>query len=109
MNDIAADNARQSAFYAAHDRTVDAGPDPEPNVGFYVTVRKHGQSGKLLGPYDTHAEALAHVDRAKAKAAEVDPWSHFYEFGTARVSTVRPLPPGLLNGLIGLHPLTGAA
>ena len=27
---IADHNARQSAFYAENDRTVDAGPDPEP-------------------------------------------------------------------------------
>lgn len=73
------------------------------NVGFYVTVIDGSRSGKLLGPYDTLAEAEGNVTRARVKAQEVDDRAHFYGFGTAKVTTERPLPPGLFNTLVGLH------
>lgn len=73
------------------------------NVGFYVTVIDHGRVGKLLGPYDTHEDALANVDRAKAKAHEADPDAHWYAFGTSKWESERPLPPGLFNKILGLR------
>lgn len=58
---------------------------------FFVTVRDEarGRHSFLLGPYDTHEEALAQVPRGITLAGEADPWSHFYEFGTAQ-TTAQP-------------------
>lgn len=50
---------------------------------FFVTVADAGRVGYLLGPYETHDEAIAEVDRAKSLARKADPFSHFYAFGTA--------------------------
>lgn len=53
---------------------------------YYVTVVDAGRVGYLLGPYDTHVEALANVERARGLAEGVDPRAWFYAFGTARTS-----------------------
>lgn len=54
---------------------------------FFVTVVDGPRTGFLLGPYDTHAEALANVERGKRLAHESDNYSRswFYAYGTARV------------------------
>jgi len=72
--------------------------------GFYVTVRDRAKSGFLLGPYATHGEALANVDRARREAVRLDPWGAFYSYGTAKVTAKpgRELKPGRLNDAIGL-------
>lgn len=54
-------------------------------ASFYVTVKDGPRTGWLLGPYATHNEARANVDRAKELAEKADRWAHFYAFGTARV------------------------
>lgn len=64
--------------------------------GFYVTVRDYGRSGKLLGPYGTHTEALAMVETGRALAKEADSDAHWYSYGTAKV-TAPTLAPGILN------------
>lgn len=74
------------------------------SVGFYVTVRDGGRSGALLGPYNTHDEALANVDRAREHAQQVNDRAIWYAYGTARV-TMKPgkeLKPGVFNNRIGL-------
>lgn len=35
-------------------------------IGYYVTVKDGPRTGFLLGPYDTHAEALAQLNRGTA-------------------------------------------
>lgn len=73
-------------------------------VGFYVTVRNGGRSGALLGPYGTHDEALANVDRAREYAEQVNDRAIWYAYGTAKV-TMEPgkeLRPGIFNDRIGL-------
>jgi hypothetical protein len=40
----------------------------------------------LLGPYTTHAEALANVERGRKLASDADPMSHWYSFGTCSIS-----------------------
>jgi hypothetical protein len=57
---------------------------------FYVTVKRGEQTGFLLGPYETHEEALANVDRARQLAHDVDPFSAFDAFGTARSKMLIP-------------------
>lgn len=69
-------------------------PECPSNGGrYYVTVRDHDRTGWLLGPYDTHAEALANVDRGNELACNADPRAHWYAFGTARITDPSaPLP-----------------
>ncbi len=76
---------------------------PATEAGFYVSVRNGDQSGLLLGPYAEHAHAEANVDRARDEALAVDPWAHFYEYGTCRVEAAT-LPQGRLNARIYLYP-----
>ena len=80
-------------------------PEVTRIAGFYVTVKRDSQTGVLLGPYDSKAEAAANVERAKAECHKIDVMAHFYGYGTTRVRKVRPgavLPVGLLNDRIGL-------
>lgn len=60
---------------------------------YYVTVRDGSRTGWLLGPYETHAEALANVQRGNDLANRADPRAHWYAFGTARIrDAATPLP-----------------
>lgn len=87
-----------------------AARDPEPqalNIGFYVTVRERpdgGRTGYLVGPFDTHEEALGQVDAARRIAREVNSDAHWYAYGTARVESYGTLPPGRFNDRFGLPP-----
>lgn len=54
---------------------------------FFVSVvrnpgTKGQQTGLVLGPYGTHEEALANVDRRRAMAERADPFAAFDAFGT---------------------------
>ena len=55
----------------------------EIGTQFYVTVRDGPRTGYLLGPYRTHREALAQVDRGRSLAYDADPRAPFYAYGTA--------------------------
>jgi len=57
---------------------------------FYASVIDGDRKALLLGPYNTHEEAQANVERAKALAEEVDPWAYFYAFGTAGSTRIFP-------------------
>lgn len=83
---------------------VDDCPGCAVAEGFYVTVRHGKRSGALLGPYATHGEALANVDRAKRYALEYIDLASFYAYGTAKTTAKpgRELPTGRLNDIIGL-------
>jgi hypothetical protein len=73
-------------------------------VGFYVTVRNGSRKGFLLGPYETHGEALANVDRSRRHVEDHHAYAWGWGFGTAK-ATAKPgrrLPPGKLNDRIGL-------
>lgn len=51
---------------------------------FFVTcIREPALVAWLLGPYRTHAEALANVDRGRELAEKADPFTAFDAFGTA--------------------------
>ncbi|MEA2573350.1 MAG: hypothetical protein QOH93_648 [Chloroflexia bacterium] len=51
---------------------------------FYVSLRNGSKRyALLLGPYETHEEAVANVERGKRMARESDMWADFYAFGTA--------------------------
>lgn len=70
-------------------------PDTAPGP-YYVSVKDGGRSAFLSGPYETHPEALALVDRARAICQELDPRSAFYAFGTCRMKD-GSRPPAVLQ------------
>lgn len=53
---------------------------------YYVTLRDAGRTAWLLGPYETHAEALEHVERGRELAYKHDPYTHFMGCGTAKMT-----------------------
>lgn len=53
-----------------------------PGQRFYVDVVSGSRFALLLGPYDTHEEATANVERGKQLAVERDPRTWFDSFGT---------------------------
>lgn len=66
---------------------------------FYVSVIDGPRFNFLAGPFDTHEEALAKVDAARAKANEVNDRAWFYAYGTAQAPEGYD-KPGLLNDLL---------
>jgi hypothetical protein len=55
---------------------------------FFVTcIEDEGQRrvGYLLGPYTTHAEAIANVDRGAKLACGASPKANWYSFGTCSI------------------------
>lgn len=51
---------------------------------FYVTCMDADRRAVLLGPFETHSEALNNVDRGRDLACAVDERAWFYAYGTAR-------------------------
>jgi hypothetical protein len=50
---------------------------------YYVTVINGQRKGFLLGPYNTHEEALQNVDKGRELAEQSDSWACHYAYGTA--------------------------
>ena len=50
---------------------------------FYVTVRDAGRTGFLLGPYETHIDALQHVEKGRKLAQGANDRAWFYSYGTS--------------------------
>lgn len=72
-------------------------PSCEGNEGgYYVSLKRDRRVALLLGPFDTHAEALERVGEAFRKAGEVDPWAAFDAVGTVRMRDGYRAP-GVLN------------
>lgn len=78
----------------------------EGEEGFYVTAELGSRRAVLVGPYGTHGEALANVDRVRVWALDNDVTdAAFAGFGTARL-VAKPgcsLRPGKFNDRIGLR------
>ena len=73
-------------------------PVSDKLTGFYVSVRDGPRYGFLLGPYTTHGEALANVERGKQLALDSDNASRswFYAYGTCKI-TANKLPKAVFN------------
>jgi hypothetical protein len=75
-------------------------------IAYYATLKRDSRrTAWLAGPYATHAEALAVVDRAWLAACEADPFCHFDARGTASIdrpsaTSLAEFPAGRLNGAI---------
>lgn len=68
--------------------------------GFYVTIRRGKRTGYLVGPCSAEEQARGFLDQARDAAEDIDPFTHFDLFGTARVTASR-LIPGVLNERVG--------
>lgn len=87
------------------ERTCEYNCDAEhcpPNGGYYVTAIDGDNWYKMAGPYQTHAEALSHVDEALQIADDIDGRAWFMGWGTAHVKA-GDMAPGRLQelGLMG--------
>lgn len=62
-------------------------PHADGTQFFVSCIEDSGQrrNALLLGPYDTHEEALANVDRGRKLAEANDPKAHWYSFGTCSI------------------------
>lgn len=69
------------------------------NIGYYVTVKNGNRTGGLLGPYETHEEALENVERGKQMALDSDGQSRswFYAYGTSKITTKGELPKSVFG------------
>lgn len=72
---------------------LQCGHHHETGRQFYVTIKRGMHPSKikrgwLLGPYETHQQALDNVERGSNLACAADPRANFDAFGTAS------LPPG---------------
>lgn len=72
-----------------------------PGTNYYVSTIDGSRYSLLAGPFSTHPEACAWVDRTMDKACSVDPRAWFYAFGTASTGP-EYRKPGILNDLLGL-------
>lgn len=73
-------------------------PETCPPGNYYVTCRDAGNSWFMAGPYTTHAEALANVDKAMHIANNIDGKAWFMSWGTALCKNVYN-KPGKLHSL----------
>jgi hypothetical protein len=63
------------------------GDCPTDTGFFYASIRREGGDFRLmLGPFPTHAEALAAVDLARELAERSDARAHWYAYGTCRTT-----------------------
>lgn len=69
--------------------------------GYYTSVVDGPDYGLLLGPFETHGEALEWVDRVRAAAEKANARAVFYAFGSCRAKDSYR-EPGRLNGWDGL-------
>lgn len=80
-------------------KECDTAPGP-----YYVSVVRDAAKGAvdcrlLAGPFATHAEALAKVERCREVACDIDPRAHWYGFGTVRMAPDYD-KPGALNAKV---------
>jgi len=68
---------------------------------YFVSVIDGARHGYLLGPYDTHEEAKANVDRGRELAMAADLWAHFHVYGTCSVLA------GVVEKYPGFKPVFG--
>jgi hypothetical protein len=81
--------------YYFNDQVIDNRPGH-----YYVSMMDGPKNCLLLGPFASHMSALLRVEQARKRAIGLDPWAHFYAFGTCRVDVENP-PEARLNGLLG--------
>lgn len=94
--------AREAKYSAKAGPTEEEAADPRRK--YYVTMARDGVGvARLAGPFNTHDEALANVDRVREEAEKADPRASFDSFGTAGVVSDNHRP-GVLNERLGITP-----
>lgn len=79
------------------------GTTPDTRTGhYYVSCINGAQKALVTGPYDSHAEALADVERVRTAAGKMDPRCDFYAWGTARIPKGERAAVGRWNAQIGM-------
>lgn len=73
-------------------------------LDYYVSIVRDTRRGLLAGPFATHTESLAMVDRARTMACELDQWAWFDLFGTMSLPRNPANPLGKLNERLGVAP-----
>ena len=63
-----------------HEQIPDTAPGP-----YFVSVVEHDKTYLMAGPYPTHEEALANVEKALHVAYEHDGRAWFMAWGTVRI------------------------
>lgn len=58
-------------------------PDTKPGF-YYVSAVDGNKYALMLGPFKTHEEALQMVEQCRNKAYDLDPRSHWWQWGTCR-------------------------
>lgn len=78
---------------------------------FYVSVRDGEKFGVLVGPCETHEEALGLVEATREEARSFDPFAHFYAYGTLKLDndSTKAFPIGPLNGIVNFSPKSGVS
>ena len=71
---------------------------------YYVSIVRDKRRGLLAGPFATHTEALAAVDKARNEACDVDPRAWWDLFGTCSLPRDLANPMGVLNTRLGVSP-----
>jgi len=69
-------------------QTCDCGVAHDTAHHFYVSVLDGNRKGYLLGPYDTHQEALDNVKRGTKMAYDSDTKAPWYAYGTASTERI---------------------
>jgi hypothetical protein len=64
---------------------------------YYVTAKRDSKYAFLLGPFETHQEALDRVEDVRKVANRLDPWTEFDAFGTGSLGGLIGYPVGRLN------------
>ena len=57
---------------------------------FYVSAIDCGKYALMLGPFKTHEGALQKVNACRNKAYDIDPRSHWWQWGTCKKSNETP-------------------
>lgn len=72
-------------------------------LDYYVSIVRDGRKGLLAGPFATHTEALALVNKARIEACDVDPRAWFDLFGTCSLPRDMANPMGVLNNRLSVN------
>lgn len=70
------------------------------NAGYYVTLIRGARVGYLVGPLSSEQAARDRIPAARKVAEEIDPFTCFDLFGTARLERIGELPEGVLNSKV---------
>jgi hypothetical protein len=79
---------------AEEDPYVNRFSDWQEHPCYYVSVVNGKRWNVLAGPFLSHRQALDMVEATRKEAEKIDPYAHFYSFGTVKMAN------GHRNGLL---------